>query len=55
MDSFLQSLVLAPLFVWFEVLFTFDYRKGLRRAIDKRIKVLHAAMKKKENAAKTAH
>ena len=33
MDSFFQSLVLAPLFVWFELLFVCGYRPLLRREV----------------------
>eukprot|EP01121_Diplochlamys_sp_Union-15-3_P006894 TRINITY_DN1744_c0_g1_i1.p1 TRINITY_DN1744_c0_g1~~TRINITY_DN1744_c0_g1_i1.p1 ORF type:complete len:191 (-),score=15.96 TRINITY_DN1744_c0_g1_i1:8-580(-) len=43
LDSLFQSLVLAPLFVWFEVLFYFGYRKDLYKRlsaqIEKNIKV----------------
>ena len=35
-DSFLQSLVLAPLFVWFELLFLLGYRKDLRNEVQRR-------------------
>ena len=31
MDSFFQSLVLAPLFVWFELLFLLGYKSQLRQ------------------------
>lgn len=33
MDSFFQSLVLAPLFVWFELLFLLGYRRGLYKDV----------------------
>ena len=33
LDSFFQSLVLAPLFVWFELLFLLGYRRGLYHEI----------------------
>ena len=33
LDSFFQSLVLAPLFVWFELLFLLGYRKDLARDV----------------------
>eukprot|EP00735_Rhodelphis_limneticus_P014622 TRINITY_DN867_c0_g1::TRINITY_DN867_c0_g1_i1::g.25325::m.25325 TRINITY_DN867_c0_g1::TRINITY_DN867_c0_g1_i1::g.25325 ORF type:complete len:220 (-),score=56.47,sp/O13737/YDR2_SCHPO/33.33/8e-20,DUF962/PF06127.6/9.2e-25 TRINITY_DN867_c0_g1_i1:130-750(-) len=36
-DSLLQALVLAPLFVWFEVLFPFGYRKSLHAEVQKRV------------------
>lgn len=37
MDSLIQSLLLAPLFVWFELLFLLGYRKRLRMEVQKRI------------------
>lgn len=36
-DSFFQSLVLAPLFVWFEFLFMFGYRQRLQDELEVRI------------------
>jgi len=33
LDSFVQSLLLAPLFVWFELLFVFGYRRDLYDAV----------------------
>jgi len=36
-DSFFQSLVLAPLFVWMEILFTFGYRRSLEQEMEKRV------------------
>ena len=38
LDSLAQSLVLAPLFVWMEVLFACGYRPGLRSDVDRRVK-----------------
>ena len=35
MDSFVQSLLLAPLFVWFELLFVLGYRKDLAAEISR--------------------
>ena len=37
MDSAFQSLVLAPLFVWMELLFTCGYRPGLREDLKRRV------------------
>lgn len=37
MDSLFQSLLLAPLFVWFELLFLLGYRSGLRTQVQNRI------------------
>ena len=36
-DSVFQSLVLAPLFVWMDVLFTCGYRPGLREDLKRRV------------------
>lgn len=38
MDSFFQSLVLAPLFVWFELLFLVGYRPLLRSEVESLVK-----------------
>lgn len=37
LDSFFQSLVLAPLFVWFELLWRLGYRRGLRAEVEARV------------------
>jgi uncharacterized membrane protein YGL010W len=37
LDSFFQSLVLAPLFVWFELLFQLGYRPALKAEVDARV------------------
>ena len=37
-DGLAQSLVLAPLFVWMEVMFACGYRPGLRSDVDRRVK-----------------
>ncbi|KAL4448126.1 hypothetical protein ABPG75_005345 [Micractinium tetrahymenae] len=37
LDSFFQSLVLAPLFVWFELLWRLGYRRGLRAEVEGRV------------------
>ncbi|GMH45255.1 hypothetical protein BSKO_13212 [Bryopsis sp. KO-2023] len=37
LDSFFQSIVLAPLFVWFELLFLLGYRPGLREELSKKV------------------
>lgn len=37
MDSFFQSLVLAPLFVWLELLFLIGYRPELYKALNEQI------------------
>lgn len=38
-DSFAQSLVLAPLFVWMEALFLFGYRRSLHQELLDRIQI----------------
>ena len=49
MDSFFQSLVLAPFFVFYELLFMFGYNKQLQddleQSIQQRIKQMNAANK----------
>lgn len=37
LDSLIQALVLAPFFVWFEVLFYLGYRPGLKSRLDKAV------------------
>lgn len=37
LDSFFQSMVLAPLFVWFELLFLMGYRPDLYKALNEQI------------------
>eukprot|EP00887_Chlorella_sp_A99_P007450 scaffold2.g7450.t1 len=51
LDSFFQSLVLAPLFVWFEALFLAGYRPGLRREIGAVIDANIAEWRKAQAAA----
>ena len=50
MDSFVQSLLLAPLFVWFELLFLLGYRKDLyhhlQTEIQSELRGIAAATKK---------
>jgi 2-hydroxy fatty acid dioxygenase len=53
MDNLFQSLYLAPLFVWLEILFAFGYRPELKKGIQKEVeadKLARAAKagKKKE-------
>ena len=49
LDSLAQSLVLAPLFVWMEVLFACGYRPGLRHNVNQRVK---RAVEEWENSQK---
>ncbi|KDD72345.1 hypothetical protein H632_c3484p0, partial [Helicosporidium sp. ATCC 50920] len=42
LDSFFQSLVLAPLFVWFEMLFVLGYRPALQAELASGIREIRA-------------
>jgi len=44
MDSLAQSLVLAPFFVWLEILFACGYRPSLKHAMQVKVKARIAAM-----------
>eukprot|EP00891_Asterochloris_glomerata_P003132 jgi/Astpho2/3132/Aster-03416 len=48
LDSFFQSLVLAPLFVWLEFLFALGYRKEYQALLNKRIQADIAASKQQK-------
>lgn len=37
LDNLMQALLLAPLFVWLELLFYFGYRKELQARVDKQV------------------
>lgn len=39
LDNLVQALFLAPLFVWYEVLFKLGFYKGLRRDVEGAIEV----------------
>lgn len=39
LDSLIDSIVMAPLFTWWEVLFFFGYRKDFKAKLDKQIAV----------------
>lgn len=43
-DSFFQSLALAPLFVWMEVLFALGYKPGLEQEVSELVRERIAAM-----------
>mgnify|MGYP001081893317 CR=1 FL=1 len=51
LDNLFQSLVLAPLFVWFEVLFKFGYRKSFHKQLLQRIDERLAEVRASEKAA----
>lgn len=46
LDSLVQAFALAPLFVWFELLFPLGYRPKLRADLDKRVEADVAAWKR---------
>ena len=52
LDSLLQAFLLAPLFVWLEVLFMIGYRQQLAEAIDVQAKKDIAAFRKSQNKKK---
>jgi uncharacterized membrane protein YGL010W len=45
MDNLVQALFLAPMFVWYEVLFTLGFYGGLKKEVDGQIEVEVAKMK----------
>ena len=49
-DSLLQSLLLAPLFVWMEVLFVAGYRPALHAAVQERVQQQLAKWRREEEA-----
>jgi uncharacterized membrane protein YGL010W len=55
LDSLFQSLVLAPLFVWMEIMFACGYRPGLqadlKRRVAKRVEAMDAESSRRSNAA----
>lgn len=54
LDSFFQSLVLAPLFVLYELLFLMGYRPALKAELQRRIEADIAVWKASQGAAATA-
>lgn len=53
LDSLFQSLVLAPLFVWMEVMFACGYRPGLHADLKRRVVKRVAAMEEAESKKST--
>jgi uncharacterized membrane protein YGL010W len=51
LDNLVQALLLAPLFVWMEILFFFGYRPELRARYEASVKKEIAAFKEKRNKA----
>ncbi|KAI9925008.1 hypothetical protein ASPWEDRAFT_54434 [Aspergillus wentii DTO 134E9] len=52
LDNLVQAILLAPLFVWMEILFFLGYRPELKARYDKNVEKEIAAFKKQKNAAK---
>lgn len=48
LDSVAQAFALAPLFVWFELLFSFGYRPQLYSAVQKKVAIQHAKLAGRE-------
>ncbi|KAF2703467.1 DUF962-domain-containing protein [Pleomassaria siparia CBS 279.74] len=51
LDNLVQALFLAPLFVWYEVLFKLGMYKGLRREVEDGIEIEVAKLKAKKKKA----
>lgn len=51
LDNLMQALLLAPLFVWLELLFFFGYRKELQQRVEKQVEK-NIAKYKAENPPK---
>ncbi|KAB8212222.1 hypothetical protein BDV34DRAFT_218613 [Aspergillus parasiticus] len=51
LDNLVQALLLAPLFVWMEILFFFGYRPELKARYDQSVQKEVAAFKEKKNKA----
>lgn len=49
-DSMIQAFMTAPLFVWFELLFLFGYRRQLYRNVQKQVKSNIAVFRRKHRA-----
>jgi uncharacterized membrane protein YGL010W len=52
LDNLVQALLLAPLFVWMEVLFFFGYRPALKERFDKGVEVEIAKFRKQQKEEK---
>lgn len=51
LDNLVQALLLAPLFVWMEILFFFGYRPELKQRMDKNVELEIAKFRKKKDPA----
>lgn len=51
LDNLMQALLLAPLFVWLELLFFFGYRRELQARVEKQVRV-NLAQYKADKASK---
>lgn len=55
LDNLVQALLLAPLFVWMELLFFLGYRPELRSRLDKAVETEIARFKQQKTSAKAAN
>lgn len=49
LDNLVQALLLAPLFVWIEILFFFGYRPELKARMEKNVEIEIAKFRKEQN------
>ncbi|KAJ5630418.1 uncharacterized protein N7484_010518 [Penicillium longicatenatum] len=52
LDNLVQALLLAPLFVWMEILFFFGYRRELKQRMDKNVEVEIEKIRKEKKQKK---
>ncbi|KAJ5114474.1 hypothetical protein NUU61_000233 [Penicillium alfredii] len=52
LDNLLQAFLLAPLFVWMEILFFFGYRPELKQRLDKNVELEIEKFRKQQKAKK---
>lgn len=53
LDNLVQALLLAPLFVWMEILFFFGYRPELKARMEKGVEVEIAKFRKEQKGKAT--
>lgn len=54
LDNLVQALLLAPLFVWMEVLFFFGYRPELKQRFDKNVEIEIEKFRKEQQKGEAA-
>jgi 2-hydroxy fatty acid dioxygenase len=54
LDNLVQALLLAPLFVWMEILFFFGYRPELKQRFDKNVELEIAKFRQQQQKEKAA-